>query len=153
MNDTDKLLCGLENDIDFDNANQYNKNIINSTWTELNSISDENFTCVNREEMYSMYKLSKEVNKFIFNLQNKDCYCSKPFFRFKLQKNITELEINKFLQYLSNTIVCLISYDKFFCYKKIVDVKLSLIFLICNKLLQPIKLFDVKKIFRRKYHG
>lgn len=138
----------LESDISFDNPNLGNltddKLVLSMLFDQsLHPDQKEKFTCVNSVQMNRFIKNGcndiKSKNHWIISR-----FCdalSKPFLRFVLKPNLSESDINNLLYLLAD------------CEFKIemggstmLNIpKLLFIFLICEKLSKPIKIFDVAK--------
>lgn len=136
---------GLESDTSFDNAtiNKYDSlQFLPMLFDKnLHHQNKNKFTCINKDcmEMFNGdYTTIKQKNSWAIQ-RNCDCL-SKPFFRLVLKKNLGEQDINNLLYLLAD------------CEFKILIggsimlsiPKLLFIFLICEKLSNPIKIFDVK---------
>ena len=97
------------------------------------------FTCVNKDCMkrFSVYGGAK--NRWRIP-QTADCL-SKPFLRFVLKKNLTSLDVQNLLYLLSDCKVEIIIGGQV-----VLSIeKLLFILIICEKLSNPVKIFDAKK--------
>jgi hypothetical protein len=137
----------LESDTSFDNAlkNKYDDvNFLSNLFGDFECNGKE-FTCVNNScmelfnaENFSEDKPIKHVNSW--NIERKCDGVSKPFLRFVLKKNLTESDINNLLYLLADC-----SFEIDMGGTKVFKLpKLLFVFLICEKLSNPIKIFDVK---------
>jgi hypothetical protein len=144
----------LEHDYSFDNwndldkQNQYRKSAVLQFLFD-STLNSEHFTCVNSSRM-EMYNMDKKNDSNSFGNENSwtimrssDCV-SKPFLRFNLKKNLTNQDISNLLYLLSDC--------KFEFIQGGVAIltipKLLFIFLVCEKLSQEIKIFNVKKFLQ-----
>ena len=135
---------GLESDFSFDNAvnNNQNINYLSSLFDHnLLQINKDKFTCINDEKMTLFNEknnILKEKNSWIIN-RHSDCV-SKPFLRFVLKKNLTQVDISNLMYLLAD---CSFNID--IGGMSMLSIhKLLFNFLICDKLSNPIKIFDVK---------
>lgn len=139
----------LESDTSFSNAliNKDNINIsILPMLFDQNLNPDpnkkNNFTCINDDVMCKFIKKNeqkiKENNSWVI-YRSFDCL-SKPFIRFVLKKNLTQTDISNLIYLLGDCKINLIIGGN----RMISIPKLLFNFLICDKLSNPIKIFDVK---------
>lgn len=107
---------------------------------------DANFTCINSECMNKFNNLSRgnqgEIrNQMSWTIPRNCDLISKPFFRLVLKPNLLESDIKNILYLLSD---CRFIIE--IGGATVLDIsKLLFIFLICEKLNNPIKIFDVEK--------
>ena len=138
----------LESDISFDNPNLGNltdDNLVLSMLFDrlLHPDLKEKFTCVNPDQMnwFGKIECNNIKSKNQWTISRHCDALSKPFLRFVLKPNLSESDINNLLYLLAD------------CGFKIemggstmLNIpKLLFIFLICEKLSKPIKIFDVAK--------
>lgn len=139
----------LESDTSFDNALINPTNPINSREylqrsfdKTLHEECKDQFTCVNKDHMEQYNDINISIKKKNSWTIKRNCDCvSKPFFRFVLKKNLVEQDINNLLYLLADC-----SFDILIGGNTMLSIpKLLFIFLISEKLSNPIKIFDVKK--------
>jgi hypothetical protein len=136
----------LESDYSFDNAYSLtsNANTILSGFFDNQYVKSQNFTCINSDcmERINECNLNKKISNINIWIIKKTCdYISKPFLRLVLKKNISELEIKNLL-YLFSDCEFKIEMGGVTTFKL---PKLLFAYLVCEKLSNPIKLFDVGK--------
>ena len=139
----------LESDTSFDNPSHIkNKNSIEFLSRlfdqTLHGDRIDKFTCINIDcmEKFNNYIGDSTIkHKTSWNI-NRSCDCiSKPFFRFVLKKNLSEQDINNLLYLLADC-----SFEILMGGSTVLSIpKLLFVFLICEKISNPIKIFDVKK--------
>ena len=136
---------GLESDTSFDNAtiNKYDSlQFLPMLFDKnLHHQNKNKFTCINKDcmEMFNGdYTTIKQKNSWAIQ-RNCDCL-SKPFFRLVLKKNLGEQDINNLLYLLADCEFQILIGGSIM----LSIPKLLFIFLICEKLSNPIKIFDVK---------
>jgi hypothetical protein len=144
--DNTNCLYDLECDVDFNNANNnlnYNLNIM--SYIFFPNLTNSEFTCINKQIMYSMYEKNKEnINNNFYNFKLTNIYdvVKKPFLRLILKKNMTELKINNLLDSISKSNIKIILQNNGINYE-IFNVNFLLIFSIYKKLGQKINILDV----------
>ena len=129
----------LESDKSFDNyldSDQSKKHIsILPSLFDLNLVPEMNkfFTCINKDGMETFTKHGNNTieNTNVWDILRHSDYVSKPFFRFRLRKNQNKQDISNLLYLLSDC-----------SFKLEIGV---IVVLEIPKLLQEIKIFDVKK--------
>lgn len=142
---------GLEYDTSFDNAsnnhNKYNPmQILPMLFDQnLNDQNKDKFTCINEdcmEKFNTDFTTIKQKNSWAITRQ---CDClSKPFFRLVLKKNLGEQDINNLLYLLADC-----SFNIEIGGSLMLSIpKLLFIFLICDKLSNPLKIFDAKSYLK-----
>lgn len=135
----------LESDTSFDNAsinNRYNDVDFLRTLFDQNLNEDfgGKFTCVNADCMEKFnYNFTTIKPKNSWTVSRYCDFLSKPFFRLVLKKNLVEQDINNLLYLLAD---CGFQIEIGGCTSLSIP-KLLFIFLICDKLSNPIKIFDV----------
>ena len=137
----------LESDYSFSNSLNPNLNksfFFNLFDSKLNSDHYDKFTCINRYCMVKMGDKIFELNMCDKNVWkiNKSCdYISKPFLRIVLKQNLSEQDIKNLLYLLAD---CDFSI-KMGGVQMFRLPKLLFTFIICEKLSNPISIFDVKE--------
>lgn len=137
----------LESDISFDNALVVNtdENMILASLFDINFYKNnkKKFTCVNTKSMYLMdnYDGVKKIQqKNTWSILRNCDYLSKPFFRFVLKKNLTQSDISDLMYLLADCRLDIMMGGAI-----VMSIpKFLFNFLICEKLSNPIKIFDVK---------
>lgn len=135
----------LENDTAFENALNYNSSnyFLSKIFDKDIFENPNNFTNINKKLMYYYGHFTNTNLKKINNLiiQYGADMISKPFIRLVLKPNLSESDIHNLLYLLADS--------EFYIEVgggKIFNIgKLLFIYLICEKLAKPIKLFNVKE--------
>lgn len=133
----------LESDISFNNAlinNNLNESLFYLFDKTLSNEHKEDFTCINKDcmEKFNYYYKTIET-KNTWHINRKCDYISKPFLRFVLKKNLNDQDLNNLLYLLSD---CSFQVEMGGVVMLSIP-KLLFIFLICEKILNPIKIFNV----------
>lgn len=135
----------LEADNSFDNSLIHGDPFFTMFFDQnLHPMNANRFTCINENCMKKMYnnKLNNKISsKNSWTIARHCDYISKPFFRLVLKKNLSEYDIKKLL-YLLADCEFTIKIGGLYVFKL---PKLLFAYLICEKLSNQIKLFDVKK--------
>jgi len=134
----------LESDYSFNNYNDPNQSILSIFFdNNLLKNNDKNFTCVNKNIMEKFQKKNNQTiieNKNIWIINKCSDSISKPFLRFRLKKNLTDEDIKNLLYLLADCSLKILMGGNI-----ILEIsKLLFVFLICEKLSQEIKIFNVK---------
>ncbi len=129
-------------DVNSDNGISYLSGLFDDT---LNSkFSTNKFTCINENCMEKMYsKTDKTIkNVIMWHIDRGRCDCvSKPFLRLVLKPNLTEYDIKNLLYLLADCEFSIeIGGNQMFKLQKLLFA-----FVICKKLSNSIKIFNVKE--------
>lgn len=139
----------LESDYSFSNPVDINTNANKSILAmlfdnTLNPHNSDKFTCINKHCMEAMNGKNGEKKiseKNTWTIQRSCDYVSKPFFRLVLKPNLSEQDIKNLLYLLAD---CEFSIDMGGS-QVFTLPKLLFAYLVCEKLSNPIRVFDVKE--------
>ena len=134
----------LETDTSFGNALHDTKQERNGLKmlfdSSLNPDAIRRFTCINKDAMETYEPKDKLSDKNTWTIMRHCDYVGKPFFRFKLKRNLTDTNINHLLYLLSDC-----SFEVSMGGSQMLKVdKLLFNFLICQKLNKPIQTLNVR---------